>query len=638
LSEAIRADSTPGVRSYGAPGRRAVRAAACAALALVAAVALAQAASADDVTVVATVTPLNPTEGDTVSINITITSLVNQTLQNIVLSIQQGTQIAASRPGLNIPPYGNWSSVVTFTAQVPNVVNRNAGLTLQVQTVVGAPLGKADFPAFFVRPKPAQEAPLPVIPIALAAAGGVGAVLFLMQRNKKKAETARLAAEAAAKKDLEKRAAAEAARELAATQKVHGKYPAEYFYRRRLRLANLVPSSMTSAGLPVLQPKKIEEKKVVYSCQRCGTHKESFDAPCPRCSVQDAIEATRAEVKKHKTGADLGDVGDLLQQAEFQLSYSSYGEAQVLVDQAKTLFNEILTGAERTVQVKKIETITAADRKATVLDIGIMTEHTAVDQQAEEQEHEAREAYAQAASQCPTCGHAMYGDLCAYCHFDDYVRLTKEAIDAAAKAGAETVEPRDLLERAGKLREEDNKSTASRYLNRARYLAVAHAQTHLAGKAEGMIDYARTLMLVGEEDGLTADFAAAEATIAQADERRSAGDAGAAVDLAARAESEIHAALGDLTRRVAIKRIDEAAAQIDEAQGKGIPVAAPEAKLKEARAAFDAGDHEKARDLSGAVNNLVRDAAKGKNVCPKCGKPVQPTWERCPYCTTQLRG
>lgn len=606
-------------------------------LAFVGVVLAAQAASAS-VTIVATVVPQNPTAGDTVTVNYTITNTDNTTYPNVVLSIQQGSQVAASRPGLNLVAHTNVTGIVTFTAQEPNVLNKDRGLTLQVQTITNQPLGKQEFPLFYVSPKPVVQSQLPIIPIAIVAAGGVGAVVFVMMRNKKKAEVARLAAEAAAKKALEQRAAAEAARELAATQKVHGKYPTEYFYRRRLRLAHMVPSGMTSAGLTVLQPKKIEVKQIVYSCQRCGTHKEAFDAPCPRCTVQDSIEATRAEVRKHKTGADLTDVGDLLQQAEFQLSYSSYGEAQALIDQAKLVFSEILAGGERTIKVKKVETISAADRKATVLDIGIGTEHTTVDTQAEEHEHETREAYAQAATNCPTCGHAMYGDLCAYCHFDDYAKLVEDAIAAAAKAGAETVEPRDLLERARKMREEDNKSTGSRYLNRARYLASTHLQTHLSSKAEGMLDYARTLMLVGEEDGLNADFTAAEATLAEADAKRAAGDVAAAVDLAATAESQIHTALGDLTKRVAIKRMDESAALIDEARGKGITVAAPDAKLKEARAAFDSGEFDKARDLAGAVKNLVRDAAKGKNVCPKCGKPVQPTWEKCPYCTTPLRG
>jgi len=509
---------------------------------------------------------------------------------------------------------------------------------VQVETVTGAPLGSTQFDGYDVKEKVKPQAELPIIPIAVGGAAVAGLVIFLVMRNKKKAEEARIKAEAAAKKELEKRAAAEAARELAATQKVHGKYPAEYFYRRRLRLAVLVPSGMTSAGLNVLRLKVIEEKKVVYACPRCGTHKESFEAVCPRCTVVDAIEAMKGEVRKHKASGDLTDVNDLLQQADFQLSYSSFGEAQALVDQAKITFNEILTGSERTIKVKRIETISAADRKASVLDIGIGTEHTTVDTQHEEQEHEQREAYAQAAQHCPTCGHAMYGDLCAYCHFDDYARLVDDAIAAAAKAGAETVESRDLLERARKLREEDNKSTGSRYLNRARYLATVHLQTHLASKAEGMLDYARTLMLVGEEDGLTADFTAAQATLDEADAKRAAGDSAAAVELGARAENEIHTALTELTRRVAIKRMDESAAAIDEAQGKGITIAAPEAKLKEARAAFDAGEFDKARDLAGSVKNLVRDAARGKHVCPKCGKPVQPTWERCPYCTTQLRG
>ena len=153
-----------------------------------------------------------------------------------------------------------------------------------------------------------------------------------------------------------------------------------------------------------------------------------------------------------------------------------------------------------------------------------------------------------------------------------------------------------------------------------------------------MLDYARTLMLVGEEDGLTADFGAAEATLAEADGKRAGGDMGAAVDLASRAESEIHTALTELNKRVAIKRIDEVSASIDNAKATGTSVAAPDAKLKEARDAFNEGDFEKARDVAGVAKNLVRDATKGKTVCPKCGKPVQPTWEKCPFCTTPLRG
>ena len=428
-------------------------------LVVFAALAVAQVASAE-LQLTANVTPMDPQEGDEVTVNFTLVNTAPGTYQNILVNAQQGNAVVGSRPGITITVNGtaqdHFSTVITYTAQKPGVIDADKGLTIQVQYVNGTTITSQHFPFYRVRPAPPKVEQFPILPVAAAAAAVVVVVLLLFLRNKKKAEEARLSAEAAAKKDLEKRAQQEAARELAATQKVHGKYPAEYFQRRRARLAAMVPSGMTSAGLSVLQYKKAEDKKIVYSCPRCGTHKDAFDAPCPRCSVQDGIESLRGEVKKHKTGADLSDVSDLLQQAEFQLSYSSYGEAQVLVDQAKISFNEILAGSERTVKVKKIETISAADRKATVLDLGLGTQHTTVDTAAEEHDYEAREAYAQAATHCPTCGHAIYGDLCAYCHFDDYAALVDQAIGAAAKGGAETVEPRDLLERARKLREEDN--------------------------------------------------------------------------------------------------------------------------------------------------------------------------------------
>lgn len=593
--------------------------------------------AADEVRIDATVEPLNPSEGTTVYVNFTITNLMDTNQSSLVLVVRQGTEQVASRPAIFLPPFGNISDGLTFTAQVPNVINTGRGLTLQVQRVTGAPLGLREFPGYHVVKRPDVETPLPILPIVLGVAAAGGAVGFLLLQRRKKAEGARLAAESAAKAEVERRVAAETARELAVTQKIHGKYPAEYYQRRRARLANLVPGGLTSSGLTVLARRVLEQKKIVYSCPRCGTHKESFEAPCPRCSVQDGIGALRAEVKKHRTGADLIDVSDLLQQSEFQLSYSSFGEAGVLVDKARAVFNEILAGGERTVKVKRIGTISASDKRPAALDLGLGTEHSTDDKEAEEHEYEAREEYARESAHCPTCGHAMYGDLCAYCHFDDYATLVADVIAQGAKAGAETVEPRDLLERGRKLRAEDNKSTASRYLNRARYLAKKHLQDHLASKAEGMIDYARTLMLVGEEDGLTADLTDAEATLAQADATRMGGDTASAAELAAKAEAQIHVALHALSKQVAIKRIDAVALEIDDARAKGTNVAAPEAKLKEARAAFDAGEFERARDLGADVKKSLVEATKGKTACPKCGKPVQPTWARCPFCTAPLK-
>ena len=614
-----------------------MRLAVAAMVALAAALAFAPTAAAqNEVRVDGSVTPIDPVEGDTVTVVANITNLQPVAQQNIVLSIQQGNTAVIQRSGINIPAHGSVNLTVTFVAKTPTVLDRDAGLTLQVQEVIGTPLGTQHFPTYHVRDAPIINTPFPIVPIAALAGIAVAGVAFMVMRQRKKEALARMAAEAAAKAEVERRVKAETARELAVTQKIHGKYPAEYFLRRRARLAVFVPSGMTSAGLSVLQLKKAEEKKIIYSCPRCGTHKETFDAPCPRCTVQDTVEALRVEVRKHKTGADFGDVSNLLQQAEFQLSYSSFGEAQVLVDQAKLAFNEILGGGERTL-VKRLETISAGDHKPAILDLGLGTEHTLVDTAAEEQEHESREEYARDGAHCPTCGHAMYGALCAYCHFDDYAKLVEDAIAAAAKAGAETVEPRDLLERGRKTREEDNKSTGSRYLNRARYIAGKHLSDHLASKAEGMIDYARTLMIVGEEDGLTANLSQAEATLQEADAKKAAGDAAAAVELAERAENELHAALHELSKRVAIKRIDEGAKAVDDAREKGAIVALPDTKVKEARVAFDAGEFEKARDLAGEVGKLIQDATKGKSVCPKCGKPVQPTWPKCPFCTAPLR-
>lgn len=596
------------------------------------------AAAQGEVHVNGSIIPMDPTEGDLVRVNFTLTNLGSTALASVTVTVRQGNAQLGRLDGVALAANETRSLEITFIAALPGPVNADKPVTIQVTRLAGSVAsGETTIAGFTVARKPVPVSTFPVLPVAVAGAAGGGAVVFLLLMRRRKADEARLAAEAAAKAGVEKRVAEETARELAVTQKIHGKYPAEYYQRRRSRLGVLIATGLTSSGQTVLARKVVEEKKIIYSCPRCGTHKESFEAPCPRCSVQDGVEALRAEIKKHRSAGDFTDVGDLLQQAEFQLSYSSFGEAHVLVDQARTLFGEILSGSERTVKVKKIETISAGDKKPAILDLGLGTEHTATDQAAEEHSYEEREEYARTGSHCPTCGHAMYGELCAYCHFDDYAKLVEDAIARAAKAGAETVEPRDLLERGRKMREEDNKSTASRYLNRARFVAQKHETDHLAAKAEGMLDYARTLMLVGEEDGFTADFAAAEATLGEADRKRSEGEMVAAIEFGAKAEGQIHEALHDLTKKVAIKRIDDVSKEIDDARGKGVNVAAPEAKLKAARAAFDGGDFEKARDEAAGVKKAIQDAAKGKAVCPKCGKPTQPTWARCPFCTAPLK-
>jgi len=199
------------------------------------------------------------------------------------------------------------------------------------------------------------------------------------------------------------------------------------------------------------------------------------------------------------------------------------------------------------------------------------------------------------------------------------------------------VEPRDLLDRGKKMREEGNKSTASRYLNRARYLAKKHAEDHFAAKAEGMIDYTRTLMLVGEEDGIQADFGDAQRLIDEADAKKQAGQSAEAIDLVKQAEDQIQEALHQMAKQVAIRRIDQASQGVDDARAKGVKVEAADKLLQKARASFDAGEFERARDETDGVRKAVEQAAQGKAACPKCGKPVQPTWARCPFCTTPLK-
>lgn len=602
------------------------------------ALALPAVSAAPEVEVSGTVTPEHVSERDPVYVNLSIRNISPTAWPSLSVVVRQGNTLLGRQDGVALAVNETKDIPIVFFAGLVSPLDADKNVTVQVTRGGGLiTSGAATLPRLVVDKKSVPAQTFPVVPVVGAAAAGGGAVVVLLLMRRRKEEAARLAAEAGAKAAVEKRVAEETARELAVTQKIHGKYPAEYFQRRRSRLGVLNATGLTSSGQTVLARKVAEVKKIIFSCPRCGTHKEAFDAACPRCSVQDGVEYLRSEIKKHRSAGDFSDVGDLLQQAEFQLSYSSFGEAQVMVDQARTLFSEILTGAERTVKVKRIETISASDGKPPVLDLGLGTEHTLTDQVAEEQSYESREEYARDGSLCPTCGHSMLGDLCAYCHFDDYVKVVEDAIARAAKAGAETVEPRDLLERAGKMREQDNKSTASRYLNRARFIAKKHETDHLAAKAEGMLDYARTLMLVGEEDGLSADFGAADVTMAQADGKKAAGQMDLAIELGAKAEGEIHVALHDLAKRVAIKRIDQVSKEIDEARGKGVKVADPEAKLKSARGSFDSGDFEKARDEAGAVRKALEGAAKGKAVCPKCGKPTQPTWARCPFCTTPLK-
>src|SRR6266850_2009468 len=326
-----------------------------AAASLIALVVLAGAASAaNEVTITANISSMTPTEGDFVSIQITVHNNQATNLSGFQVIVYQGTNEFGRLNAVTVLANGDFTGFVNGTARIPNVIDNDKGLTLRAQSASGLTIyGETTYPLFKVQEKakaPPTDYTLPIVVAAVAVVGVLGAIIYL---RRKKEETARLAAEAAAKATVDARLAAEAAREAAVMAKVKGKYPAEYYQRKRARLATLIPSGLTSAGVTVPQPKANQVTKVVYSCPRCGTHKPSFEAPCPRCTVQDGIDALRAEVRKHR-GADLTDVSDLIQQSEFQLSYSSFEEAQVMVDKGRSVMAEILSGGERTIAIKKI--------------------------------------------------------------------------------------------------------------------------------------------------------------------------------------------------------------------------------------------------------------------------------------------
>ncbi len=589
--------------------------------------------------VVVGISDTEPFIGDEVWLNLTINNTQDRYYNSTSLIVNHGNALVTRRDAVTHTPLGVIHVNMTFTAIAVTAVDNRAGIRISIVTAAGQLLGEQSVDVYRVFPRPAPPPPDILTPLAIAgaaAAAGIGGFLYLKRR---KETAARLAAEAAVRAHVEARVKAEQEREATLLRKIAGKNPPEYYVRRRKRLAVMVPAGLSSSGITILskeKPLEVTEKIQIIACDRCGTHKETWEAPCPRCPITDGIDALKAQLRKGK-GLDVSDVNDLMQQAEFQLSYSDYQKATKLLATARTVFAEILAGGERKTVVKRIEKISAADAAPKVLDIGIKTEHAEVDLAAEEKQHEAREEYAQLGQGCPDCGHAMYGDLCAFDNLDEYTKLVREAIDKAEAGGAETADPRDLLGRSRRMREENHKDTAARYLNRARYLAVNGLMSHQSARAEGMIEYARVLMMAGEEDGVSADFAGSEAIINQADEAWQAGDPEKAVALVTEAENRIQEALHDMARHVAIKRIDVVAAEIDEARAKGLKVEAAEERLKDARSTFDDGEFEAARDAATTARKALEQAAKGKTECPKCHKPVQPTWARCPFCTTQLR-
>ncbi|HEX9710383.1 MAG TPA: hypothetical protein VGB42_10525 [Candidatus Thermoplasmatota archaeon] len=625
-------------------GRRLRPATAAALLALVAAGLWASgpAAALGEVTVeVVSISDTSPFIGDDVRLVLWLNNTQDRFYNSTSVIIKHGNTDLQRLDAIVHTPLGSRVLNITFVAKDVTPVDNTQGLHITVVQFGGAGtlLGAADIDVFMVQkpigPLPPDYATPAAIGIGVAAAGVIG---FLYMK-KRKEDAARHAAEAAARAEIEARVKAEQEREAALLKKIAGKNPPEYYVRRRQRLALMVPAGLSSSGITILAKEKplvVTEKIQVISCQRCGTQKADWDAPCPRCTITDAIDALKAEVRKAR-GHDFSDVSGLIQQAEFQLSYSDYEKCNDLMATARTVFAEILSGGERKTVVKKMETISAAQAGPKVLDIGIKDEHTATDFAAEERDHEAREEYAQLGNACPDCGHAMYGDLCAYDNFDQYTGIASESVEKAGAGGADTADARDLLERAARMREDGHKDTASRYLNRARYLAVTGLRDHLNARADGMIDYARVLMLAGEEDGVAADFAGADALINEADSARAAGDPETAIRLVAEAENRIQEALHDMARHVAIRRIDVVAAEIDEARAKGLNVETAEERLKEARSTFDDGEFEAARDTATTARKALEEAAKGKSECPKCHKPVQPTWARCPFCTTPLR-
>jgi tetratricopeptide (TPR) repeat protein len=308
-----------------------------------------EAAAQDNFNVSATATPVEVTVGQTVSIELNISNLKNQTYQPVVLviyvypsSLSIG-DVSPLSPDTVIPtlgPHKNAGVTITFK---PNKAE-SYSITVKIfspNTEAASFLDSQEIsPLFLAKPKENGQGGGPPMAIIIGALAAVIVVvviaaIVLSRRKKAAAPVAVKPAVAAEPEPVEER--------------VEGKFPKDYYKFRREKFGRLKPVGLTRGGNTILgNIKKAEEQESVLDepvcvtcCPKCGLNMERNWKTCHNCGAKDTIDKAQAEIERmEKLGIKVGNLPDMLQSAESSREAKNYDEAETyahdVLDRART--------------------------------------------------------------------------------------------------------------------------------------------------------------------------------------------------------------------------------------------------------------------------------------------------------------
>ena len=137
-------------------------------------------------------------------------------------------------------------------------------------------------------------------------------------------------------------------------EKIHGKFPKDYYKFRREKLARLKPMGLTAGGTCILAaPKKEMETEqnpgdtVIKTCPKCGTPQDRNWKTCMNCSAKSVInDAMACLTKLAEAGQDIAAFEEMLKTAQTSLDAKNY-------DETETYAHDVLDKAKN--ELKRVE-------------------------------------------------------------------------------------------------------------------------------------------------------------------------------------------------------------------------------------------------------------------------------------------
>jgi tetratricopeptide (TPR) repeat protein len=294
--------------------------------------------AAGDFSASASSSPPVVTVKDQVSLTINITNKGTVTYQTLVLQVfiypdsaTPGTQLQPDKTLSNFGPGGNGTIRYDFVPETADVYS----ITVKMYNGTATNPNYLDqlevtnvFQAKSVPPPAMQELPVMLIVAGvLAAVIVVAAVVGAVIMKKRKAA---LEAEAAQK-------AAAVYRAPEPADKIHGKFPKDYYKFRREKLNKLKPIGLTRGGFTILG--NIDQKVVEDSgadgpvcktcCPKCSVEMSKDWKTCKNCGAKRTIERAEEMLKKlEAAGDDVGNFRQILSGAETERTTGNYDEAE----------------------------------------------------------------------------------------------------------------------------------------------------------------------------------------------------------------------------------------------------------------------------------------------------------------------